>query len=171
MYVRSSLTLACLGLLCSTASSQRKIEVLKFLNHDEKEVVADLYTVDKNEPTVICVQLFQAVRDSWRDWIPVLRKAGLNVLVLDARGVGPSALSTAEVHSMTHATQYHNMHRNLLLSVQQLEKKGYDTTRIALLSSNFGSNILITAMSQAGSPFRVMVMLSPAIFHYRLVLL
>ncbi|MHC5062893.1 MAG: alpha/beta hydrolase family protein [Planctomycetota bacterium] len=167
MYRRSTLTLACLGLLCSTASSQRRIEVLKFTNYDEKEVVANLYTVDKNEPTVICVELFQAVQESWNDWIPVFRRAGLNVLVLDARGVGPSALSQQEKDSLTHATQYHNMHRNLLQSVEELEKRGFDTTRIALLSSNFGSNILITAMSQAGSPFRVMAMMTPAITHYR----
>ncbi len=167
MYLRSTLSLACLGLLCSTASTQRQIEVIKFLNHDEKEVVGNLFIVDKNEPTVICVELFQSVLVSWTDWIPVFRKAGLNVLVLDARGVGPSATSSAEKDSMVHATQYHNMHRNLLQSVEELQKKGYDTTRIALLSSNFGSNILIAAMSQAGSPFRAMAMLSPSIASYR----
>lgn len=167
MSLPTTLSLTCLGLLCTEAYSQRSIEVLEFTNYAGKQVVADLYTGDKNEPTVICVELFQAVRESWRDWIPHLRDAGLNVLILDVRGVGPSAISLNEIDSMTHATQYHNMHRNLLESVQQLEQRGYDTSRIALLSSNYGSNILIAAMTQAGSPFRAMVMLTPAKSSYR----
>lgn len=160
MALRPLTTSLCIGLLGTALCAQgwRQVE---YENEDGTGVQARLYRSEAEGPTLICVDLFNTPLNSFQPLWAYARKAGMNLAVVDVRGMGLSATATSEENAESHATPYASMHKNILATVDLLARRGHDTSRLGLLCTVFGAGPGMVALEERGSPFRAAMMVSP----------
>ncbi len=155
-----------LPLLLSAALLQSSLSThpprrLEFETEDGMRIAGLLHAVSKNAPTVLLLPMYLHTKESFAPLVPELRGFGLNSLALDLRGHGESAPDLARRVRERDASVFRAMHLDVEAAVAALERRGFDTTRLALLGASVGCSVSVATLARKPAPFRAAVLMTP----------
>lgn len=150
---------------CAAAQDQPKPTRVEMRTADGLRIVGDLYERAESAPTVLCLPMYRHTRATWRPIVPQLLAAGLNAFALDLRGHGESAPELAERVRARDPQVFNAMTKDVAAAVAELAKRGFDTSRLALLGASVGCSVAVATLAENPGPFRACVLMTPGA-HY-----
>jgi len=143
--------------------------VVKFKTSDGVTIEADYYPVKvkppKKTPVAILIHMYPADRSSWKEFVPLLRKAGIAALAYDIRGRGgstqPASRKLKEGYDNRDPLLFKDAWKDARAARKWLRKqKNINTNRMVLIGASIGCSV---ALEYAGHNRRIkgVVCLSP----------
>ena len=125
-------------------------EEVEVKTSDGLTLAGDLYATGlKGAPAVVALHMYRSDRSAWAPVAKPLNDAGIDLLAIDLRGHGDSAVQGEEDLSgrvaERDATLFNEMWRDALGAMDFLVGRGNDPRRIALLGASVGCSVAVDA--------------------------
>lgn len=136
-------------------------EQVTFETADGLQLVADFHDLEGETPTVICLPMYGSTREAYEPIVAPLREAGIQVLALDLRGHGQSAVELASKVDERDPALFNAMYQDVAAALSFLRERGEDTSRVSLLGASVGCSVGIDAVVRDPSSYRSIVLMTP----------
>ncbi len=134
----------------SAASVAAAPEVVPIRTSDGLTLAGDLYaTGAKGAPAVVALHMYRSDRKAWLPVVKPLHDAGIDLLTIDLRGHGDSAIqgkvNLSERVAERDPELFQSMWRDAFAAMDFLIARGNDPRRIAFLGASVGCSVAIDA--------------------------
>jgi pimeloyl-ACP methyl ester carboxylesterase len=166
-----SLSIFCLALLGNTAESHAQVDPvqIELMAEDSVRTISFWYERTDDAPVIILLHNVGTSSSNFRPLIPVLFRAGFQVLAVDMRGHGRSRDLSPEIYDAMRSRQnsaFHSMKYDVEAAIQWLQdEQGIKPERISFVGGQFGSTLAIQALAGHPKLFAV-IALSPSNNYY-----
>jgi pimeloyl-ACP methyl ester carboxylesterase len=156
-------TAICLLTLILAAPLLLAAETVTLRTEDGLSIKGSLYfTRQKGAPGVVALHMYQSDRKAWKPVAERFAKAGINLLAIDMRGHGESAIQGEDDLSGKVKARdpelFNAMWKDAIAARDHLVGKGADPNRIGFLGASVGCSVAIEAATRSDKTRGVCVM-------------